>query len=232
MLEVKNLSYSSIIQNVSLHFKPGKLYGILGPNGAGKTTLLKLLSGIWPATSGKVIWNKKNLHTQERHEVSQVVTLVPQNPLTPFPYTVEEMVAMGRYPATCSQEKITEALTLVDAEYLRHRPITELSGGERQRVYIARSIAKDAPILLLDEPTSSLDIHHQLKIWKLLREITRQGKIVIATIHQIKAAEKFCDEITILKQGKLAAHGHYDQVMTPALMSDVFNMQPSDSLFW
>ena len=136
-----------LLDNISLNFSPGILYGILGPNGSGKTTLLKILSGIWQPTSGRVLWNGSNLLIKPRQEISRLISLVPQSPVVPFDFTAREMVAMGRYPHGQSgktareQELINESLYRVDASMLATRKMSQLSVGERQRLYIARAPA-------------------------------------------------------------------------------------------
>lgn len=219
----------TILHNLSLEFEPGILYGILGPNGAGKSTLLKTIPHIWNPTSGEIYWNHTPLHTLSRKELSQMVSLVPQNPSLFFDIHVEQMVALGLYPLDLkgckAQQLVEKALRNVDGWHLRHKMVSQLSGGERQRIYIARSLATQAPILLLDEPTSYLDLRHQLDIWNLLRQLTAQGKLIIAAIHDFASARRFCDEVVILHQGECKAKGTYSQVMTLPLIEEVFGVE-------
>lgn len=233
MLEAKNVSYSidgkALIENIELSFSPGILYGILGPNGSGKSTLLKTLCGIWNPTNGVVNWKGKALLTRSRKEISSTISLVPQNPQVHFDFTVTEMVRMGRYPyaSTHSDEQLETALNIVDAWHLRKRSILRLSHGERKRVYIARALVTESPILLLDEPEASLDIRHQLEIWKLLRKLAEQGKTIIVTNHDLAATRRFCDEIAVLNQGRCIDNGRFDQVMTAQCLLDVFGVVES-----
>jgi iron complex transport system ATP-binding protein len=135
---------------------------------------------------------------------------------------------MGRYPYGCRSPEahahIEEALHQVNAWHLRHQLISQLSGGERQRVYIARALATQAPILLLDEPTSYLDLRHQLEIWQLLRKLVKRGKVIIVAVHDLLAARRYCDQLLILNQGRCQATGTYKEVMTPTLLQEIFGV--------
>ncbi|MFI0435553.1 MAG: ABC transporter ATP-binding protein [Parachlamydiaceae bacterium] len=232
MLEIDNLEYAingtSLIREISLKFKPGILYAILGPNGSGKSTLLKSLSNIWIPTRGRVVWQGEDLLQLSRPLMSKTISLVPQNPQLFLDFDVYSMVAMGRYPYGCrsidSQKKVEKSLRQVNAWHLEHKCLSQLSGGERQRVYIARSLATDAPIVLLDEPTSHLDLRHQLEIWQLLRLLTKEGKLLITVVHDLLAAKRFCDQFVILNQGKCEAAGSWEEVMTSERLRHVFNV--------
>jgi iron complex transport system ATP-binding protein len=233
-LEIQSLSYAIkdnfLINNISLEFTSGQLHGIIGPNGSGKSTLLKTLSGIWRLSSGNILWNNSSLMMASRQVVSCTISLVPQNPQVQFDFSVEDIVAMGRYAhdphywTTSQKELLQQALTVVDAWHLRSRRITCLSQGERQRVYIARALVTEAPILLLDEPTTSLDIRHQIEIWQLLERLANDGKIVIVSTHDIAFAERYCHNMAILNHGKCIAHGKFSSIMTPEILKDVFGV--------
>ncbi len=234
MLKAESLSFSldgkPLIRNISLEFTPGTLYGILGPNGSGKSTLLKTIAGIWKRSSGKVLWNGEDLHKKTRREISSTISLVPQNSQVLFDFTVLDMVAMGRYPYgnnldSRASDLLEWALQTVDAWHLKDRSMLQLSHGERKRVYIARALITESPILLLDEPAASLDIRHQLEIWLLLRKLVHQGKIIIASNHDLVAAERFCDTIAILNRGECLTTGPCQQVFTPHLLNEVFGVQ-------
>jgi iron complex transport system ATP-binding protein len=231
-LTIHHLTYCidrhPLIKNISLTFKPGILYGILGPNGSGKSTLLKTMARIWAPTKGSLLWQGEDLLQFSRIAMSRTLSLVPQNPEFYFDFNVYSMVAMGRYPHGCrspeAHRHIEEALRQVDAWHLQHQPLSQLSGGERQRIYIARALATQAPILLLDEPTSYLDLRHQLEIWQLLRHLVKEGKLVIVAVHDLLAAQRFCDELVILNQGHCQATGCYAEIMTPRLLQEVFGV--------
>jgi ABC-type cobalamin/Fe3+-siderophores transport system ATPase subunit len=222
------LNHHPLIEDISLTFTSGILYGILGPNGSGKSTLLKTLAGIWRPTVGQVFWQGQNLLQCSRIAMSQILSLVPQTPPLYFDFNVYSMVAMGRYPYGCrtpeAHYKIEQALHQVDAWHLRSQLLSQLSGGERQRIYIARALATQAPILLLDEPTSYLDLRHQLEIWQLLRSLVKEGKLIIVAVHDLLAAQRFCDQLVILNQGHCHAIGKYGDIMTPSLLKEVFGV--------
>lgn len=229
MLKVAALSYRHgdqlIVDHVSLEFPVGNLFGILGPNGSGKTTFMKTVAGIWKASSGDVLWHNHLLLKKSRREISQIITFVPQNPQLTFEYSVEDFVAMGRYArGERENEMIAQALISVDAWHLRARQVQQLSSGERQRVYIARALATEAPVLLLDEPTASLDIRHQLEIWHLLRKLAAQGKLIIVTNHDLEATVRFCDRIAVFHQGSCIASGACSEALTPARVQEVFGV--------
>jgi iron complex transport system ATP-binding protein len=232
ILDIRNLTYCvgqrPLIEGISLSFQAGSLYGILGPNGSGKSTLLKTMSRIWTPTKGEMWWQGFDLLQFSRKAMSQTLSLVPQNPQHYFDFDVYNMVAMGRYPHGCRSSEthhyIEKALHQADAWHLRDRLISQLSGGERQRVYIARALATQAPILLLDEPTSYLDLRHQLEIWQLLRNLVKEGKLIITAVHDLLAAQRFCDQLVILNHGQCRATGDYEEVMTPRLLRDIFGV--------
>lgn len=235
MLNIKNLSYSlnhkALIQDIHLTFIPGHLYGILGPNGSGKSTLLKTLAGIWQPTTGHVFWQNQNLLSKPRQEISRILSVVPQNPTLHFDFTALELMMMGRYPHGLSkkdqfsQALVEQTLYQLDLWELKDRLVSQLSGGERQRVYIARSLLTEAPVLLLDEPTSCLDLKHQLEIWSLLQQLVSQGKIVVAALHDLGAVKRFCDQVVILNHGRCLAKGTPQEVLTEELLQKVFGVQ-------
>lgn len=233
-LAIKGLKYAidgkPLLTDLSLEFIGGQLHGILGPNGSGKSTLLRLLSGIWKPSGGEILWNGAPLLVKDRQSISRTVSLVPQQPHTAFDFLVEDIVAMGRYAYdrcywhAAEEPVVYEALRMVDAWHLRRRPVNQLSYGERQRVYIARALVTESPIMLLDEPTASLDIQHQLEIWQLLQHLVERGKIVIITTHDLAIAERYCHQVAVLNHGRCVANGPFSALMTPGLLQEVFGV--------
>lgn len=233
-LIAKNISYcidsKALVDDLSLEFNSGCLHGILGPNGSGKSTLLKLLSGIWKVSSGRILWDDESLLEKDRQAISRLISLVPQSPQPAFDFLAKDIVAMGRYSyqnnywQAAGSALVSEALHTVDAWHLRHRRVNQLSQGERQRVYIARALVTESPILLLDEPTASLDLRHEIEIWQLLETFAQNGKLVIVTTHDLAIAERYCQQIAVLNQGVCVKNGHFSDVMTPALLQDVFGI--------
>lgn len=232
-LDIQGLTYkvnqSLIIDNISITFHSGFLYGILGPNGSGKSTLLKTIARIWKPTKGKLFWQEQNLLQFSRLAMSQTLSLVPQNPQFYFDFSVYHLVMMGRYPHGCrslqAHQRIKEALHQVNAWHLRNQLLSQLSGGECQRIYIARALVTEAPILLLDEPTSYLDLRHQLEIWQLLNLLAKKGKLIIVAVHDLAAANRFCDQLVILDKGRCKFTGHYEEVMTPQVLREIFGVK-------
>lgn len=220
MLEVKNLSYRSLLHHITLTFPQGTITGILGPNGSGKTTFLKTLKNIWTPKAGEVYWEGKLIDSR-----SQVMSLVPQNPQVTFRFPVDEFMTMGCYPAPIADEALLlETLRLMELEPLRHRPITELSAGEKQRAYIGRSLMSEAPILLLDEPLVNLDIHHRQKIWKILESLASEGKTIVLTTHDLLVAQHLCHQVAVFSNGICVGTGQYHEVVTETLLSEVFGV--------
>lgn len=220
----------TLLKDINLQFQPGTLYGLLGPNGSGKTTLLKILSGIWQPTEGCVFWQNTNLLARPRREISRLISLVPQSPLIPFDFTAREIVAMGRYPhgqygrTPGEKDLIDEALNLVDAYSLAPRKMSRLSVGERQRLYIARALVTESPVLLLDEPTASLDVRHEWQIWEIMQKLLLQGKTVIAAIHNLQSVQRYCGEVIVLKDGECRGVGTPQDIMTDNFLSDIYGI--------
>jgi iron complex transport system ATP-binding protein len=213
----------AVLNDVSLTIARGTLVGILGPNGSGKTTLLRLLSGTRRATSGRVLLDGRPIDSLTRREVAQLIAVVPQETLLTFDYTVLEMVLMGRHPHLGLFELegpgdlaiAREMLRATGTDHLEPRRFGTLSGGEKQRVVIAAALAQSADVLLLDEPTASLDLAYQLEIAALLRTLNRERNVTIAvSTHDLNLAASVCRELVLLKNGRVLAHGPTDSVLT------------------
>lgn len=235
-LETHQLSYKvksgkKLIEEINLKFLPGNLYGLIGLNGAGKSTLLKTLSGIWTPSEGEVFWKSSPLLKLTRKEISKVITFVPQTPSVLFDFRASEMVAMGCYAHSYTKEKenhiVEQTLKAVDGWHLREQLLSELSGGERQRIYIARALATQADILLLDEPTAHLDVKHQLDIWQLLHALAlNEGKIIVVATHDLNAMQRFSTQTILLHQGRVILSGPYNSVVTTETLSHFFGLNP------
>lgn len=225
MLEVKNLSYNTMIQDISLNFLPGTITGIIGPNGSGKTTFLKTLKKIWLPSSGEVFWNHISLHSLPRQKISKVMALVPQNPQIAFGFTVREFLEMGGYPDSVDERLYRQILIEMDLASLEDRPATELSGGERQRVYIARSLMTGAPVMLLDEPTANLDINHQQGILTTLTEQAGKGKAIVITTHDLGLAKILCDRVAVFSKGRCVGCGQFEEIVTENVLWECFRVK-------
>ena len=232
MLTIEEITYSHqgkrILHSFTHTFSPGKIYGVVGPNGSGKSTLLKTISNIWSPSSGSIFWQEKDLHQLSRQEISNIIHLVPQNPNPHFAYTVYEMVAMKQsISGQQNDNAVLEAIIETDLFHLKDRPVNTLSGGERQRTYIARSKATNCPVLLLDEHTGNLDLHHQLRNWNYLLQLKKRGHLIVVALHQLEEARRYCDELIVLQHGVKIADGPFDKVITPKLLEEVFHIQKS-----
>jgi iron complex transport system ATP-binding protein len=209
-----------LLNQICIQFHPGMIHGIIGPNGSGKSTLLKTMSGILKPTAGSILWNYKDILNLSRQEISKTISLVPQNQQFLFEFTVEDIVFMGRYPHKNEKESSHEnevvkwALNQVDAWHLKDRIVTTLSQGEKQRILIARSLVTESPILLLDEPTASLDPYHQINIWNVLKNLVSKERVIVVAVHDLFAAEKYCDVLSVIQQGHLKMTGSYQEIMS------------------
>jgi iron complex transport system ATP-binding protein len=222
-----------VIDDVDIALAPGKFYGIMGPNGSGKTTLLDLLSRHRLPATGSIVYNGKKLPLYSKAELSREIALVPQNFYINFPFTVKEVVMMGRYPhiarfsapAAEDVDLVRDVMQKTHIVDFKDRYITELSGGERQRVIFARALAQETPVLILDEATSNLDIHYSLSLLKLAAaRVKDDGKTVIAVMQDINLAAGYCDYLIFMLNGHIAVHGETDRVLNPGTIRSVFQV--------
>ena len=222
-----------VIRSLDLHLPPGKFYGILGPNGSGKTTLIDLMVRHLKPDSGLITYYGKDLNAYSRKELATQIALVPQIFQINFPFRVEEIVMMGRYPhiprfaqpRAEDWEILEQVLTWTDTSRLRRRYVNELSGGERQRVMFARALAQTPRVLLLDEATSNMDVKHSLKMLAIAGRLKREQRItIIAVFQDINLAASHCDELIFLKDGSPAAGGATAEVLTPETLKMVFEI--------
>lgn len=226
-------SIPPVLSHVTADIKRGSVVGILGPNGSGKTTLLRLLSGTRQPTSGTVTFEGTPLHQLSRRTVARRIAVVPQETLLAFEYTVLEMVLMGRHPHLGWFELegpddfavVSDALTATGTAHLEHRRFSTLSGGEKQRVVIAAALAQASEILLLDEPTASLDLGYQLEVASLVTTLNRErGVTVVISTHDLNLAASVCSELVMLRQGRVLAAGRTADVLTPANVRRLFDV--------
>ena len=221
------------IQKVDLQLKDKEVLGLIGPNGSGKTTLLKCINKILEPKQGTILLDGQAIKKMSRQQVARHVGYVPQHvPDNAEGLPVYEVVLMGRKPhiswasSQKDDEKVWEALKALNIEHVANRNFFELSGGEQQRVLVARSIAQEAKVLLLDEPTSSLDIRHQLEVMELTRQlVAKQNLSAAIAIHDLNLAARFCDKIVMLKQGQIYATGDAKTVMAKENIGAVYGVE-------
>lgn len=219
-----------VIRDVSLTLERGEVLGVIGPNGSGKSTLLRLLTGVLQPEAGEVRFFGRALADYSRAEIGRMVAVVPQETLIEFPFSVMEVVLMGRAPhlggfAFEGDRDVAaahEAMRRTGVDHLATRRIHELSGGERQRVIVARALAQEAPVLLLDEPGAFLDIRHEVEIYDLLREVAADGRSIVSVLHDLNLAALYCDRVALLQEGRLAHLGTPAEVITYANITAVY----------
>ncbi len=228
-----NYGENSILTNLEFSLNEGVFYGLIGPNGSGKSTLIDLLMGTRRFTSGAINLDSKPLDNFTRRELALRLALVPQEISVGFEYSVYDIVLMGRHPhiprfsqpSVTDVEVVDQALQLLDVAHLNNRSITHLSGGEKQRVIVARALAQQTRVLMLDEATSNLDIEHTIKIMRVLKEkVQVSGNTIIAAIHDLNLAAAFCDELLVLHNKTLHTIGPVSSVLTMDLLRDVFSV--------
>jgi iron complex transport system ATP-binding protein len=226
IVDVQDLSVQlgavEALSEVSIGVDQGEFLGIIGPNGAGKTTLLRAISGVLDPNAGSVAVAGRDVTGLSAAESSRLVAVVPQETNLAFDFSVREVVEMGRTPYTSrvslygddDADIVDRALERTQVQQFADRSIGEVSGGERQRVLLARALAQDTPVLLLDEPTASLDIDHQIRTLELVRSLVESGKTVLAPIHDLNLAAHYCDRLLLLSDGARTAAGPPEQVLT------------------
>lgn len=229
MLQARRLSVSlggrRIVHEVECSIGPGEVVGLIGPNGSGKSTLLRALAGLLPAESGQVLLSGKELRRWRINDAARVLAYLPQGAECHWPLTVGHVVGLGRLPfgdanTDAGQAHIARALEAVDALYLRERVISELSGGERARVLLARALAGDPALLLVDEPADGLDPYHQLQLMELLAARAHEGRGILVVLHDLGMAARLCNRLLLLKDGALLAAGQPADVLTDSLLAD------------
>lgn len=238
ILQCEDVSFAygalEAVSEVSLTVKAGEVFGLLGQNGSGKSTLVRLMSGVAKPRTGQVVFAGRALPTYEREALARHVAVVPQEPRLELPFSVLEVVLMGRSPylkrfgfeQAHDLAIARQAMERTGVSALAHREIHELSGGERQRVILARALAQEPELLLLDEPTAFLDIKHQVEVYDLLKRLSRQqGLTVVAILHDLNLAALYCDRLALLKAGKVFACGTPEQVLTYTNIKAVYDTE-------
>lgn len=223
-----------ILCGVLFQVRAGELVGLVGPNGAGKSTLLKGISGLWSGVEGEISLLGRPLKRYSVREVARVIAYVPQITALDFPFTVRQIVMMGRNPHLSRFELETsrdrraadEAMCRTQTQELADRLIGTLSGGERQRVLIARALAQEPRLLLLDEPTANLDIQHQISILGLVQTLVhKDGLGTVIAVHDLELAARFCDRLVLLHRGVVLADGTPHHVLSPGHLQTAYDVE-------
>ena len=239
IIKVENLSFgyrlqATILKDISFEVMPGTFLAIAGPNGAGKTTLLNLLCALLRPEVGSIKIDAARIESYSVKKLAQKIAVVRQEFVPVFDFTVAEMVSMARTPylgtfgfeSKADKQIVAEALEMTDTAHFASRPLAELSGGERQRVFIARALAQSTAILLLDEPTSFLDLKHQVAIYDLLKATQlEKGKTIVVVTHDINLAAQYCDEILLLGADSSYHIGKAEDIFSPEQIEKVFGVR-------
>jgi iron complex transport system ATP-binding protein len=237
MLRIDDLSVSygarRVLRDVSLTVEEGEVLALIGPNGSGKSTVVRAISGVIPVKGGSVRTDGLDLLTAPAAQRARMLAVVPQAAVLPPAFSVMETVLLGRTPylnflghvSEADDDIARRALERVDALDLSERKIGELSGGEQQRVLLARALAQSTPILVLDEPTSHLDLHHQVSLLELVRTLAREDSLaVLITLHDLNLAARYADRVALLVEGRVTAQGSPGEVLDPAVISAAYHL--------
>jgi iron complex transport system ATP-binding protein len=237
LVEAQGLAFAyggrAVLRDVSFRVSAGEMVALCGPNGAGKSTLLRVLLGLHAPGAGRVLLGGDPVAGLPRREIARRAALLPQESPFDLPLTVREVVALGRLPylgrfqpeGPSDARAVERALDLTDTVALAGRPVTELSGGERHRVHLARALAQEAPVLLLDEPAASLDLVHQLQAVDLLRALVDEGRAALIALHDLSLAARRCDRMLLLAQGTVQADAPPREVLTPEALARFFGVR-------
>ena len=236
-VSARNLTYEiqaeTLLEGVDLHADRSQLVGLIGPNGAGKSTLLRAISGILNYREGTVRLDGDDLKSLSSRDIAAGLALIPQIAPYTHGFTSIELVLMGRYPHLGrfqiegkEDDRIArDSMRLTTTEQFADRTLDTLSGGERQRVFVSRALAQQPRVLLLDEPTSNLDVLHQLKVLDLVRKLVDDGLTAVAAIHDLNMAARYCDRLVLLKGGRVLAEGSPEEVLVPETIQSAFGVR-------
>ena len=236
MVEMKNITAGygkqTVLAGVTASFEKRKLTSIIGVNGCGKSTLLKAILGILPLSSGEIIIDGNDLHSMSRNEIAKKIAYLSQGKNTPD-MTVMQMVLHGRFPylsyprkyTSRDRETVYSAMEQVGIADLAEKPLFMLSGGMRQNAYIAMALAQDTDYILLDEPTTYLDIAHQLELMKLLKKLADNGKGIVTVMHDLPLAFDFSDKLTVMNNGEIIVQGTPSEISKLPIIEDIFGVK-------
>ncbi|UPM53959.1 ABC transporter ATP-binding protein [Gottfriedia acidiceleris] len=222
-----------ISRNLSVQIPEGSFTVIVGPNGCGKSTLLRTLSNLLKPSEGQILLDGKAITSYKSKEVARKLGLLPQSSTAPDGITVANLIAHGRYPYQSlirqwtdeDEAAVMSAMELTNTSDLSHRYVDELSGGQRQRVWVAMVLAQQTPMLLLDEPTTYLDIAHQIDLLELFKDLNQQGSTLVAVLHDLNHAARYADNIIAMRDGQVIAQGEPREIITAKLVKEVFGLK-------
>lgn len=231
-----NIGYAEalIVNNLNLSVPTGKITALVGSNGSGKSTILKTMARIMKPRSGDVLLDGKTIHGQSTKEVARQLAILPQNPTAPDGLTVSELVGYGRFPHQKGFGSLTRedkdiirwAIGVTAMEAFSDRPVDQLSGGQRQRAWIAMALAQQTDILFLDEPTTFLDMAHQLEVLQLLQKLNEdEGRTIVMVVHDLNHASRYAQHMVAIKSGKVVSEGSPMKVMTKEVLREVFGIE-------
>lgn len=224
----------TIVEQLALTITTGQITTLVGPNGCGKSTLLRGLARLLKPKAGQVVLNGRAISQMPTKTLAKQLGILPQSPAAPEGLTVYELVAQGRYPHqgffqqwSNEDERIAqEALAITHMIDFANRPLDTLSGGQRQRAWIAMALAQDTPILLLDEPTTYLDIGHQIEVMELVQTLNRERRMtILLVLHDLNQAARYSDRMVVMQDGAIVADGSPQEMMTPQMLADVFQVR-------
>lgn len=236
LVQVKGLSAGYhdkvVLKNISFEVFPGESLALIGPNGSGKSTLLNAICGGIRPSAGEVMLQGKLLHSQKPDGIARQIAFVPQDESPPFAFTVREVVSMGRmvrgnglFESDVDREVVVRAMEIADCSHVADRRMSEVSGGERQRALVARAIAQESDLLLLDEPTSHLDIAHQLGVADLVARHVADGGAAISAIHDLNLVSRMASRCVLISQGQVAKMGSVQEVLESPELDQVFSVK-------
>ncbi|WAA09186.1 ABC transporter ATP-binding protein [Fervidibacillus albus] len=224
----------TILHHLNLHITKGKITTIIGPNGSGKSTLLKTIGRILKKEKGKIFLQEQDMQKMPTKEIAKRLAILSQSPAAPLQLKVEELISFGRYPhrkninrlSTKDMEIMEWAMDVTNTLNFRNRELGELSGGQRQRVWLAMALAQETDILLLDEPTTYLDMAHQLEVLKIIQNLNvKHGATIVMVLHDINHAARFSHNMIAMKKGKIIDNGPPSKIMTPKILKEVFDIE-------
>jgi iron complex transport system ATP-binding protein len=235
-----DLGGRAVLRHIDLDARAGEVIGLLGPNGAGKSTLLRAICRLIPARAGEVALNGRRVDRMGGTERATSFAYLPQGQVLHWPLSVCRLVELGRLPrlgrlsrlGDADRAAVETAMSLADVAHLSERIATSLSGGERARTLLARALAVEAPVLLIDEPTASLDPYYALQVMQVMRRVAQDGRLVIAVTHDLGLAARFCDRIVLLNAGEKVADGPPAEVLTPRRLEAVYRVDHAVLTGW